>query len=161
MSDLSNSSLRLVLVVDDEPDNVDVVAETLEFFGLQVRTASNGLEGLEVLKEFTPDLILLDLSMPQMDGWEMRRHVKSNPATANIPIVALSAHAMAGDKDRALEVGFDGYLTKPIKIAALLDDIRAAIKEAAETPAAETSTAAVAAETEQKPAEPVPQEAES
>ncbi|RPI97588.1 MAG: response regulator [Chloroflexi bacterium] len=129
MFDPSSSEFWTILVVDDEPDNVDLVAESLEFFGATVRTAANGVEALECLKDFKPDLILLDLSMPKMDGWELRRHVKANPDTASIPVVALSAHAMTGDKERALEVGFDGYLTKPIHVATLVNDIRAALRD--------------------------------
>lgn len=127
MLDLDNPQKWSILIVDDEPDNVDVVAESLEYFGVTVCTAMNGEEALGVLTSFKPDLILLDLSMPKMDGWETRRNIKANPATAHIPIIALSAHAMHGDKARALEVGFDGYLTKPVMIATLLDDIRAAL----------------------------------
>ncbi len=129
MLDLANPEAWSVLVVDDEPDNVDIVAESLSFFGITVRTASNGVEGLEVLRTFKPDLILLDLSMPTMDGWQMRLLVRQNPGTSQIPIVALSAHAMAGDKERALEAGFDGYLAKPIKIATLTTDIGTALHE--------------------------------
>lgn len=129
MMKLDDPKAWSILVADDEPDNVDVVAETLEYHGVTVRTAANGEEALDILKSFVPDLVLLDLSMPKMDGWETRRHIKSNPATAAIPVVALSAHAMHGDKARALEVGFDGYLTKPVTIATLLDDIRAALAE--------------------------------
>jgi two-component system, cell cycle response regulator DivK len=116
-----------VLLIDDEPDNLEVVAESLEFYGLTVRTAGNGKSALEILKDFTPTLILLDLSMPIMDGWETRMRIKSNPHTQHLPIVALSAHAMAGDKERALAAGFDGYLTKPINVPTLMDDIRAAL----------------------------------
>jgi CheY-like chemotaxis protein len=76
MLDLTNPRAWSILLVDDEPDNLDVVAESLAFFGVNVRTATHGEEGLEVLKNFTPDLILLDLSMPKMDGWAMRQHVK-------------------------------------------------------------------------------------
>jgi len=129
MVDVSMVSKWVVLLVDDEPDNMELVAETLRFFGLTVRTAKDGVEGLEVLKEFTPDLVLLDLSMPKMDGWEMRQRIKSNPATANVPVVALSAHAMAGDKERAIEGGFDGYLTKPVNIATILADLKATLDE--------------------------------
>ncbi len=128
MLDLTDPHTWAILLVDDEPDNLEVLAESLAFFGATVRTASDGEEGLEVLKDFLPDLIILDLSMPKMDGWAMRKHVKSNPITGDIPIVALSAHAMAGDRERALEVGFDGYLTKPINLATLLADIRAALQ---------------------------------
>lgn len=116
-----------VLVVDDEPDNLEVVAETLEFRGAQVKTAPNGKEGLDVLGDFSANLILTDLSMPVMNGWQMRAQVKSDPNTSQIPVLALSAHAIAGDKERALEAGFDGYLTKPVNIHTLLDDIRSAL----------------------------------
>lgn len=139
MLDLANPQAWSILLVDDEPDNLDVVAESLTFFGVNVRTATHGEEGLEVLKSFTPDLILLDLSMPKMDGWAMRQHVKVNPATQHIPILALSAHAMAGDKERALGVGFDGYLTKPINIATLIDDIRAVLRQLSEKQVSERS----------------------
>ncbi|HVO70490.1 MAG TPA: response regulator [Aggregatilineaceae bacterium] len=113
-----------VLLVEDELDNREVISETLIYFGVFVRTAENGMDALRVLEEFTPDLILLDLSMPKMDGWEMRKRVKSDPRFANIPIIALTAHAMAGDKEHALDVGFDGYITKPISIATLVQNIR-------------------------------------
>jgi CheY-like chemotaxis protein len=129
MLDLTNPKAWSILLVDDEPDNVEVVAESLTFFGVHVQTATDGEQGLEVLKGFSPDIILLDLSMPKMDGWVMRQKVKADPATAHIPVIALSAHAMVGDKERALEVGFDGYLTKPVNIATLLDDIREALQE--------------------------------
>lgn len=115
-----------ILVVDDEQDNLEVVAETLEFKGATVRTATNGEEALKVLDEFQANLILTDLSMPVMDGWKMRYQVKSSDALRHIPVLALSAHAIAGDQERALEAGFDGYLTKPVNIHTLLDDIKAA-----------------------------------
>jgi two-component system, cell cycle response regulator DivK len=119
-----------VLVVDDEPDNLEVVAESLEFLGLSIKTAQSGSEGLEILQDYLPDLILLDLSMPTMSGWEMRAKVKSDANTAHIPIVALSAHAMVGDKERALNAGFDGYMTKPINVITLLQDISIALSSA-------------------------------
>jgi CheY-like chemotaxis protein len=118
-----------VLVVDDEPDNLAVVAETLAFMGLVVRSGKNGREGLDVLQDFIPDLILLDLSMPQMDGWEMCSILKANPETRNIPVVALSAHAMAGDREKALAAGFDGYLPKPVDITTLPEDIQRVLEE--------------------------------
>lgn len=129
MIDWQDVSTWQVLVVDDEPDNLEVVAETLEFRGAEVKTALNGKEGLDALTDFTANLILTDLSMPVMNGWQMRARVKSDPKTSQIPVLALSAHAIAGDKERALEAGFDGYLTKPININTLLDDIRAAYVE--------------------------------
>ncbi len=124
-----DTTFTSVLVVDDEPDNLTVVAETLAYMGLAVRSARNGHEGLNMLLDFVPDVILLDLSMPQMDGWEMCAQLKANPYTASIPVIALSAHAMAGDMERALAGGFDGYLSKPIEIMSLMENIQRALVE--------------------------------
>jgi CheY-like chemotaxis protein len=129
MLDWQNVSAWKVLLVDDEPDNIEVVAESLEFYGMTVQTAENGQVGLDVLKDFTPDLILLDLSMPVMDGWQTLRHLKSDPNTQSIPVLALSAHAILGDKERALDVGFNGYMTKPVSVPTLIEDLRAALLE--------------------------------
>ena len=126
MIDWQDVSTWQILIVDDEPDNLEVVSETLEFRGAQVKTAPNGKEALEILEAFPANIILTDLSMPVMDGWVLRSHVRSNSKFADIPILALSAHAIAGDKDRAMEAGFDGYLTKPVNIHTLHDDIRSA-----------------------------------
>jgi len=125
--DWQDVSTWQVMIVDDEPDNLEVVAETLEFRGAQVKTALNGKEALKILEGFAANLILTDLSMPVMDGWVMRSHVKGSPNLKHIPILALSAHAISGDQERALEAGFDGYLTKPVNIQTLLDDIRSAL----------------------------------
>ena len=127
MIDWQDVSTWQVMIVDDEPDNLEVVAETLEFRGAQVKTALNGKEALKILEGFAANLILTDLSMPVMDGWVMRSHVKGSPNLKHIPILALSAHAISGDQERALEAGFDGYLTKPVNIQTLLDDIRSAL----------------------------------
>src|SRR5258708_2785979 len=116
-----------ILLVDDEIDNLEVIAETLEFMGLTVRTASNGIDALELPKSFNPTLILVDLSMPTVTGWVLRTRIKGLPQRGSIPIVALTAHAMAGDKERVLEVGFDGYMTKPISVPTILEDLRAAL----------------------------------
>jgi len=118
-----------VLLVDDEPDNIEVVAESLEYYGMSVRTAENGQVGLDLLKDWLPDLIMLDLSMPVMDGWATLRRLKSDPRTQAIPVLALSAHAIIGDSDRALNAGFDGYLTKPVNVPTLIQDFRSALKE--------------------------------
>jgi CheY-like chemotaxis protein len=124
--DWQDISTWQVMVVDDEPDNLEVVAETLEYKGAQVKTAPNGQVALDILKDFPANLILTDLSMPVMDGWVMRTHVKNDPRLSNVPLLALSAHAIAGDQQRALEAGFDGYMTKPVNIHTLVDDIRSA-----------------------------------
>lgn len=134
MLDWTDVSSWTVLVVDDEPDNLEVLVETLEYFGVSVSQAHNGVEALSMLQTLQPSLILLDLSMPQMDGWETRTRIKSNPATREIPVIALSAHAMPGDPERAMTAGFDGYLTKPINIPTLMDDLRKALQNATTAP---------------------------
>lgn len=119
-----------ILLVDDEPDNIEVVSETLEFHGITVRSANNGQVALDMLEEdWLPDLIMLDLSMPVLDGWGTLRRLKSDPRTQNIPVLALSAHAIIGDSDRALNAGFDGYMTKPVNVPTLVQDFRLALKE--------------------------------
>ena len=117
-----------ILVVDDEPDNLAVVVDVLEFYGVTVKAAKDGQEALEILHDFTPTLILLDLSMPKMDGWEMLKHVKSQPTLQIVPVVALTAHAMSDDKRRVLAAGFDGYLKKPINVVTLIKDLRASLE---------------------------------
>ncbi len=118
-----------ILLVDDEPDNIEVVAESLEFYGMSVRTAENGRIALEALMDWLPDLILMDLSMPVMDGWETLRALRADPQTQTIPVLAFSAHAIIGDAERALSAGFNGYLTKPVNVPTLLKDLRSAFKE--------------------------------
>jgi two-component system, cell cycle response regulator DivK len=114
----------VVLIVDDEPDNLGVARKILSFYGAEVHLAEDGQNGLEVLSQIEPSFILLDLSMPTMDGWEMLKRVRTQPETADLPVIALTAHAMPGDEDRALEAGFDGYITKPFRLSSLLDDIK-------------------------------------
>ena len=118
-----------ILVVDDEPDNRAIVVDVLEFHKMTVQVAKDGKEGLEKLETFMPTLILLDLSMPTMDGWEMLSRVKAMPEYQTIPVVALTAHAMSEDKKRVFDAGFDGYLKKPIKVISLINDLRATIEE--------------------------------
>lgn len=129
MLDWDNITSWTVLLVDDEPDNVEVLAETLEFNGISVQFANNGLQGLEALQHMQATLILLDLSMPVMDGWQALRRIKADPNFCNIPVVAISAHAIHGDKERALAAGFDGYLTKPVNVRNLIADLRTALAE--------------------------------
>jgi two-component system cell cycle response regulator DivK len=128
MLDWSKADELSVLIVDDEPDNLEVIAESLRFFGMTVEVATNGVDALESLKRRCPSLIMLDLSMPKMDGWQTLKHIRANPSTSATPVVALSAHAMPVDRQRALEVGFDGYMAKPVNIPTLMRDIRNALK---------------------------------
>ncbi|MCU0475529.1 MAG: response regulator [Anaerolineae bacterium] len=103
-----------LLIVEDEPDNLDVIGRILNHFGATIETATDGKEGLAALERFTPDVIISDISMPVMDGWEFCYTVQNTPAIAHIPLIALTAHAMLGDRERALAAGFSGYITKPI-----------------------------------------------
>ncbi len=110
-----------VLVVDDNPTNMKLVWFLLEKRGYVVRTASSAHEALEVLRTFPARLILMDLQMPDMDGYELTRQLKSDPATKGAIIVALTAYAMKRDEQKALDAGCDGYLTKPVETGTLCD----------------------------------------
>jgi CheY-like chemotaxis protein len=120
-----------VLIVDDEPDNLAVAQKVLTFGGAEVHTARNGVEGLQALGLLRPSFILLDLSMPEMDGWEMLSRLRANPDTQHIPVVALTAHAMAGDRDRVMEAGFDGYIAKPFRLSTFMSEILRCFRELA------------------------------
>jgi two-component system, cell cycle response regulator DivK len=131
-----------VVLVDDEPDNIGVVEKLLTFYGAKVHVATNGVEGLKVLETVTPTFILLDLSMPIMDGWEMFEQLKVNVATAPLPVFALTAHAMPEDIERVKNVGFDAYIPKPIRIATFMLEIQTGIeRHAAKVKAATTQDA--------------------
>jgi two-component system cell cycle response regulator DivK len=119
----------VVLIVDDEPDNLGVAQKVLSYGGADVHIARNGLEGLAVLDRIKPTFILLDLSMPEMDGWEMFRKARSLDALSDVPIIALTAHAMTGDKERVIDAGFDGYIAKPFRINSFLDEIHRCLDE--------------------------------
>ena len=100
-----------------------MLSRRLERRGYEVIIATNGLAGVEAAVTAMPDLVLMDMSLPVIDGWEATRRIKDNPATAGIPVIALTAHAMAGDREKAMEAGCDDYDTKPIELPALLDKI--------------------------------------
>lgn len=104
-----------VLVVDDEPDSIEVAQTLLELCGAKVVTATNGKVGLQQVAEHEPDFILSDLSMPVMSGWEMLEALQKTPTSQHIPVIALTAHAMLGDRNKALAAGFHNYLTKPLE----------------------------------------------
>ena len=106
-------SRKRILVVEDVEFNRDLIVQLLED-EYEILTATDGAEGLEVAERERPDLILMDLSLPVMDGWEAVRRVKASEALRGIPVIALSAHAMKGDEDRARQSGCDDYLSKPL-----------------------------------------------
>lgn len=113
-----------VLLVDDEPDNIGVAKTVLDFYGADVHVASNGIEAIDKLKTVNPTFILLDLSMPFMDGWTMFEEVRANPQTSQIPVIALTAHVMETERSRAKTMGFAGFITKPFDIARFMNDIQ-------------------------------------
>src|SRR5437870_4215591 len=110
-----------ILIVDDNPVNLKLAQVTLRIEGYEVRTAADATEAMEVIGGYQPHLILMDIQMPGIDGVELTRRLKADPATADIRILALTAYAMKGDEERFLAAGFDGYLPKPIDTRALPD----------------------------------------
>ena len=109
-----------VLLVEDNEANRDMLGRRLQRRGFEVAMAADGADALEQARTLGPDLVLLDLSLPVLDGWTVARTLKADAATASIPIIALTAHAMAGDRERALAAGCDDFATKPVDFEALL-----------------------------------------
>ena len=114
-----------LLLVEDNEMNRDMLSRRLERRGYTVVMAVDGQQGVDMARSEQPDLILLDMSLPVIDGWEAARQIKSDEATRAIPLIALTAHAMAGDKEKALQAGCDEYDTKPVELPRLLGKIQA------------------------------------
>jgi CheY-like chemotaxis protein len=113
-----------ILLVEDNEMNRDVLSRRLERRGYQVTLALDGEQALAAARSETPDLILMDMSLPVLDGWEATRQLKADPTTRAIPLIALTAHAMSGDREKALEAGCDDYDSKPVDVARLLGKIQ-------------------------------------
>lgn len=118
-----------ILIVEDNELNRDMLSRRLERRGYDTLVAVDGEQGLEVARRIQPHLILMDMSLPVLDGWEATKRLKSAPETAAIPIVALTAHAMSGDRERALQAGCDEYDTKPVEFPRLVMKIEALLNE--------------------------------
>ncbi|HLI13908.1 MAG TPA: response regulator [Alphaproteobacteria bacterium] len=114
-----------ILYVEDNEDNIYMLSRRLERRGYEVVVARDGEEGVSEAQRVAPALILMDLDLPVIDGWEAARRLKTAPETRHIPIIALSAHAMAGDREKALAAGCDDYDTKPVELARLIGKIEA------------------------------------
>jgi len=112
-----------ILLVEDNEMNRDMLSRRLKRKDFEVVIAVDGQAGIDMASSSNPDIILMDLSLPIIDGWEATRQIKSNPATQSIPIIALTAHAMAGDEQKALDAGCDDYDTKPVNLNRLLEKI--------------------------------------
>ncbi|MCA1581075.1 MAG: response regulator [Acidobacteria bacterium] len=117
-----------ILIVEDNELNRDMLSRRLSRSGYDVVLAVEGQEGIAMAESEGPDLILMDLSLPVIDGWEATRQIKARTSTASIPVIALSAHALADDEDRARKVGCDDYDTKPIEMPRLLGKIEALLR---------------------------------
>jgi len=121
---------RLLLVEDNE-ESRDGLARYLRRKGFEVLVAPDGQQGLEAARSGSPDLVLMDMSLPVLDGWEATRQLKADPRTRHIPVIALTAHAMAGDREEALAAGCDEYDTKPVEFSRLFGKIQALLAGAA------------------------------
>lgn len=124
MYDLSNWN---VLVVDDEPDNLGVIELVLNFYEAKVRTSATAQDCLAQMEAEMPTLLLVDIQMPVMDGFELMKKVRENDAWKAIPLIAITAHAMAGDQERIVAAGFDGYIPKPISAMTLVPELQSLI----------------------------------
>jgi two-component system, cell cycle response regulator DivK len=115
---------ELILIVDDNEQNRKLARDVLRFAGFRTVEANGGLEGVALAVEHAPDLVLMDIRMPDMDGLEARRRLKDDERTARIPVVALTSSTMKGDRERLLAEGFDGYIEKPTPVRELGDQVR-------------------------------------
>jgi two-component system, cell cycle response regulator DivK len=114
-----------ILLVEDNEMNRDMLSRRLQKRGYEVVIAEDGEQGVRLAQSETPALVLMDMSLPVLDGWEATRQLKADPVTRSIPVIALTAHAMAGDRERALEAGADDFDTKPVELTRLLEKIEA------------------------------------
>ena len=121
-----------LLIVEDNQDNRDALSRRLERRGFSVLIAVDGQAGAAMARAERPDLILMDMNMPGIDGWEATRLVKADPVTKDIPVIALTAHALAGDRDRALDAGCTDYHTKPVDLVKLLAQIEEILSKTGE-----------------------------
>ena len=118
-----------ILLVEDNEMNRDMLSRRLARKGYQVVMAIDGAQAVAMAESETPALILMDMSLPVLDGWEATRQIRAKPATQAIPIIALTAHAMAGDREKTIEAGCDDYDTKPIELPRLLEKIETLLKQ--------------------------------
>ena len=117
-----------LLLVEDNEMNRDMLSRRLVRRGYEVAIAIDGAQGVEMARTETPDLVLMDLSLPVIDGWEATRRIKATLETRHLPVIGLTAHAMAGDREKALEAGCDDYDTKPIELERLLKKVEALLQ---------------------------------
>jgi two-component system cell cycle response regulator DivK len=119
---------RKILIVEDNEDSRELVVKVLKNKGYQTIEAADGEEALEKAAAEKPDLVLLDISIPKIDGYEVAKRLKSNEELKDIPIVALTAHAMKGDREKVIVAGFEGYISKPVNVRELPDQVKSFIR---------------------------------
>ncbi|RUM98933.1 response regulator [Pseudaminobacter arsenicus] len=129
-----------ILLVEDNEMNRDMLSRRLSRRGFEVLLAENGQAGVELTVSQRPDLVLMDMSLPVMDGWEATRRIKADPSTSAIPVIALTAHAMASDRDMALQAGCDDYDSKPVDLARLIQKIEQLLDASQKPPAGRLGT---------------------
>lgn len=117
-----------ILIVEDNMDTYELMRFILELNGYETFLAMDGRDGVNAALKQKPDLILMDLAMPEMDGWEATRLIKKDPLTSSIPLIAVTAHALSGDRARALKAGCDDYITKPMDLSELVSMVNRALK---------------------------------
>ncbi len=116
--------MRRVLIAEDNAVNRELLRELLEVRGYEVAEACDGQEALEMVEQTRPDILLLDLGMPKLDGFGVVRHIRASPGLARLPVLAITAYAMRGDREEVLNAGFDGYLSKPLDAALLAKEMQ-------------------------------------
>ncbi len=112
---MTNTSRGRIMIIEDNPANLELMTYLLKVFGFAVLSAGNGIEGLEMVRRERVDLVICDIHLPKMDGYEVAKELKGDPELRWIPLVAVTALAMVGDRDKVLAAGFDGYISKPIE----------------------------------------------
>lgn len=122
-------TMATILVIEDDPDNLELVRILLAQGGFNFLGAYDGRVGWETALKYLPDLILLDLTIPLIDGWQLAAELKANPRTCHIPVVALSAHSLPGDRSRALESGCDGFISKPLDVPNFVKTVQSYLKK--------------------------------
>jgi two-component system, cell cycle response regulator DivK len=123
-----------ILIVEDNEENRDALSRRLQRRGFEIVMAADGKAGVAMAQTEKPDLVLMDMNMPELDGWEATRQIRAAPETQTLPVIALTAHAMSGDRDRALEAGCADYHTKPVDFPKLLTQIEALLLNKNNTP---------------------------
>ena len=121
-----------VIIIDDEPDSVGVVAYVCRFHNASVRTANSGQAGLDLIRQEKPGIVFLDIQMPKMSGWDVIQQIRADSSLADLVAIAITAHAMSGDKERTLEAGFNGYFAKPISPLTFVSDVKAILETRAQ-----------------------------